>query len=157
MDALKRLVAIEEIKVLKARYFRCMDTKDWDGLATVFTPDAVFDLSQVNSVRHLITGEWQPPFDPSAVHTGKADVLNMIRTAVQSLLTVHHGHMSEIEIESDTRACGVWAMEDVIRNAPGQPEFRMQGYGHYHEVYERLATSWAIKRTKITRLYFSFA
>jgi hypothetical protein len=24
---------IEEIKQLKARYFRCMDTKDWDGYA----------------------------------------------------------------------------------------------------------------------------
>ena len=32
MDTVERLDAIEAIKQLKARYFRCMDTKDWDGL-----------------------------------------------------------------------------------------------------------------------------
>jgi hypothetical protein len=31
MDALARLVAIEEIRQLKARYFRLMDTRDFDA------------------------------------------------------------------------------------------------------------------------------
>ncbi len=39
------LLAIEEIKALKARYFRCMDTKDWDGFAALFTIDASLDVS----------------------------------------------------------------------------------------------------------------
>ena len=30
---------IEAIKQLKARYFRTMDTKDWDGFADVFAPN----------------------------------------------------------------------------------------------------------------------
>ena len=34
----EELDAIEEIKSLKARYFRCMDTKDWDGFQAVFAP-----------------------------------------------------------------------------------------------------------------------
>ena len=33
MDPLQRLLDIEDIRGLKARYFRCMDTKDWEGLA----------------------------------------------------------------------------------------------------------------------------
>ena len=37
------LVALEEIKRLKYRYLRCIDTKDWDGLADVLTADAVAD------------------------------------------------------------------------------------------------------------------
>lgn len=45
MSDLERLVAIEEIKNLKARYFRAMDTGDWDVLQTVFATDAVFDCS----------------------------------------------------------------------------------------------------------------
>ena len=45
MDAIERLDAVEQIKQLKARYFRCMDTKDWDGFAAVFGPDAVMDMS----------------------------------------------------------------------------------------------------------------
>jgi ketosteroid isomerase-like protein len=36
---------IEAIHQLKARYFRTMDTKDWDGLAAVFTEDVVIDMT----------------------------------------------------------------------------------------------------------------
>ena len=36
---------IEAIKQLKARYFRMMDTKDWDGLARVFTEDVHLDMA----------------------------------------------------------------------------------------------------------------
>ena len=45
MDAAEQLLAIEEIKQLKARYFRCMDTKDWDGFGQVFAPNAVLDVT----------------------------------------------------------------------------------------------------------------
>ena len=38
MDRLDRLEAIAAIHALKARYFRCMDTKDWAGLEAVFAP-----------------------------------------------------------------------------------------------------------------------
>ena len=31
MTTVDELLAIEEIKQLKARYFRCVDTKDWEG------------------------------------------------------------------------------------------------------------------------------
>ena len=31
------------------------------------------------------------------------------------LQSVHHGHMSEIEIISDTEAKAIWAMEDQVR------------------------------------------
>ena len=33
LDRVSRLEAIEAIKQLKARYFRAMDTKDWDAFA----------------------------------------------------------------------------------------------------------------------------
>ena len=42
-DPLQQLLDIEAIKQLKARYFRCMDTKDWDGFRDVFTVDAVLE------------------------------------------------------------------------------------------------------------------
>ena len=35
-DPARRLLEIEAIKQLKARYFRLMDTKDWKGFAAVF-------------------------------------------------------------------------------------------------------------------------
>lgn len=153
MDPLQRLVDIEEIRGLKARYFRCMDTKDWDGLAKVFAPDAVFDLREVSSVPNPLTGEWKPPYDDeSAVHRGHANVLKMIHDAVAHRVTVHHGHMGEIEITGEDTARGVWAMEDVVVNAPGGEPINMHGSGHYHDTYVRLAHGWAILTTKITRL-----
>lgn len=153
MDDLIRLVAIEAIRQLKARYFRCMDTKDWEGLAKVFAPDAEFDLTEVNSLPNPLTGQWTPPYTGEAdVHRGRAAVLAMIRGAVSPLVTVHHGHMGEIEITSETTARGVWAMEDVIRNALGAPPLEMRGWGHYHDTYVRLEGGWAIRTTKITRL-----
>ena len=154
MDDVKRLLAIEEIRQLKARYWRCMDTKDWEGLAQVFAPDAVFDLREVNSVRHPLTGEWTPPYgDDSVVHHGHAAVLKMIRDSVARLVTVHHGHMGEIEITSEITARAIWAMEDLIHNAPGEPRMFMHGFGHYHDTYVRLDRGWAIQTTRITRLY----
>ncbi len=43
MDTSERLLAMEEIRQTKARYFRFIDTKDRDGLASVFARDAVLD------------------------------------------------------------------------------------------------------------------
>lgn len=156
MDALQRLLAIEEIGQLKARYWRCMDTRDWDGLERVFAPDAVFDLREVDSVRHPLTGEWNPPYSgEEAVHRGHAAVLKMIRDAVTPLVTVHHGHMGEIEITSDTTARAIWAMEDLIHSAPGEAKVFMHGFGHYHDTYIRLDHGWAIQTTRITRLFLT--
>jgi hypothetical protein len=153
MDDLQRLVAIEDIRQLKARYFRCLDTKDWDGLARVFAPDAVFDLREVDSVRHPLTGEWTPPVgDDSAVYRGHAAVLTMIRDAVSHRVTVHHGHMSEIDVTGQNTARAIWAMEDVVLNAPGDARLFMRGTGHYHDDYARLPGGWAIIATRITRL-----
>ncbi len=36
---------VEAIKKLKARYFRLMDTKDWDAFRELVTPDVVVDVS----------------------------------------------------------------------------------------------------------------
>ena len=39
------LTAIEEIRSLKARYFRYMDTMDWESFAELFSADATMDTS----------------------------------------------------------------------------------------------------------------
>src|SRR5690349_10380392 len=39
------LVAADEIAELKARYFRFMDTKDWDAWGAVFAPHAMMDMT----------------------------------------------------------------------------------------------------------------
>ena len=123
---------VEEIKKLKARYFRSLDTKDWDAYRRVFTDDVVVDLAPAG-------GDVQHGIDA---------FMEYVRglTLVQS---VHHGHMPEIELTSDTTATGVWSLEDYNRWENGQDT---HGYGHYHETYEKVDGQWRIKTMRLSYL-----
>jgi len=127
---------IEAIKQLKARYFRMMDTKDWDGLAAVFTEDVEIDM----------TGEG------GGITSSVADYLPFLRRNIETVVTVHHGHMPEIDLTSPTTASGVWAMEDELWWPEGAPIAHLHGYGHYHETYEKTPGGWRIKTMTLTRL-----
>ena len=142
MEPVERLMATEEIKQLKARYFRCMDTKDWSGFEQVFAADAVMDMSS----------EMRDQTTRGGITRGAAQIAAMVRTVVGPVVTVHHGHMPEIEITSPTTARGVWAMEDKLRWPEGSPVRTIHGYGHYHETYERTDDGWRIKTITLTRL-----
>jgi ketosteroid isomerase-like protein len=143
MTDLDRLIAIEEIKQLKARYFRCMDTKDWAGLEAVFAPDAEFDMRGEAADKSKAA---------EGVVFGAANIATFIRNAVIDLLTVHHGHMPEIDVTSPTTAKGVWAMEDILRWPDGGPVKTLQGYGHYHETYRKVDGAWRIQSSRLSRL-----
>ncbi len=136
------LLAIEEIKALKARYFRCMDTKDWDGFAALFTIDASLDVS----------GEMRPEKSDDGVVRGRSAIAAFVQNAIDAVTTVHHGHTPEIEVTSPTSATGIWAMEDMLRWPPGAPVRALHGYGHYHDTYVRLDGRWLIASTTLTRL-----
>ncbi len=59
--------------------------------------------------------------------------------------TVHQVHAPEIELTSPTTATGIWALNDVVRLAPG---VNLAGYGHYHETYEKTDGQWRIKKRR---------
>ena len=143
MDQVEKLLAIEEIKRVKARYYRTLDTKDWDGFGDVFAPDAVMDMR--SEMRDGVTaGE--------GVTSGNREIAAFVKAAVDVVTTVHHGHMPEIELTSDTTANVIWAMEDKLRWPDGYPLKTMHGYGHYHETYEKVAGEWRIKTLRLSRL-----
>jgi len=151
MSPLDRLLAIEAIKQLKARYFRFVDTKDWDGIASLFAPDAQFTRSGAFNVLDPWRGSYRPPLPAEPdVKAGRAEIVEMIRAAVEHVRTVHHGHMPEIEILDDASARGIWAMSDEILDGDHRLVFR--GCGHYHETYERGAEGWLIKTARISRI-----
>lgn len=152
MTDIERLLAIEEIKSLKARYFRTMDTKDWAGLGTVFAPESVFDFRE--ATRDPTNPDPDLPVSES-VEGGEA-IVAAISAALEGINSVHHGHMPEIEITSPTTAKALWPMEDVIRAVDGERDFAFKGYGHYHETYERIDGEWRIKTSKLTRLRVAF-
>jgi hypothetical protein len=131
---------IEAIKHLKARYFRLMDTKDWEELIHVFSPDAVVDTSG----------------DGGDITQSAAEFLKLLRANIEDVTTVHHGHMPEIELTSATTARAVWAMEDQLWWPESSQLNHMHGYGHYLDAYEKTASGWRIKSMTLTRLKREF-
>jgi uncharacterized protein (TIGR02246 family) len=133
---LRRLLDIEEIKALKARYFRTLDQQDWDGFANVFTEDAVLEVP-----------------DAGVVERGGATIAASVSAALTNARTVHHGHMPEIEITGPDTARGTWAMFDYVEWPAGESgRVGMHGYGHYNEEYARANGAWRIAKTTLTRL-----
>jgi hypothetical protein len=143
MNAAERLDAIEQIKQLKARYFRCMDEKDWPSLNAVFAADLVADFRDSTGTR-----------DESLLTHGATLYIKNLAPILQNITTTHHGHMPEIDITSPTTATGIWAMEDLLWVGEGAPVpyKTMRGFGHYHETYEKIGGAWVIKTTRLSRL-----
>ena len=129
---------VEAIKRLKARYFRTMDTKDWAGMRTVFADDVVVDTTESGG----------------GAIAGADAFMAFLEETLRDVITVHHGHMPEIELTSETTATGIWAMEDHLWVSEGNPlPYRsLHGYGHYHETYEKVDGRWYIKTLKLTRI-----
>ena len=125
---------VEAIRQLKARYFRTMDMKDWGGMRQVFTDDVVIDTSEAGG----------------ALVTGADEFMAFLREALDGAVTVHQGHMPEIDLTSATTATGIWALNDIVIWPNGT---RLDGYGHYHETYTKGTDGWRITSSRLTRLH----
>jgi SnoaL-like domain len=137
MDQAQKLWEIDQLRNLKARYFRFMDTKQWEAWGDLFTEDCVLQYGG----------------GPRAVIHGRTAIVEFVRSALDSLVSCHHGHMPEIELLSDTTASGIIAMEDTLESKDGSKSFQLNGFGHYHEEYAKGADGkWRIKSSKLTRL-----
>jgi uncharacterized protein (TIGR02246 family) len=128
---------IEAIRRLKARYFRTMDTKDWEGMRQVFTDDVVIDTSEAGG----------------GVVRGADEFMAFLQEALAGTVTVHQGHMPEIDLTSGSTATGTWALNDIVIWPNGM---RLDGYGHYHETYEKGPDGWRISSSRLTRLHTGF-
>jgi len=140
MTDAERLLAIEEIKQVKARYFRCMDSKEWAGFEAVFAPDATADYTPPGG----------NPADWSS--SGAANIAAFVRKALEPAVTIHHGHMPEVEVTSPASAHAIFAMEDLIWWPEGSRRSTLHGWGHYHDTFEKSNGKWVIKTLKLTRL-----
>lgn len=138
MDRVERLEAIEDIRNLKARYFRLMDTRQWDELASLFTADL-----KVLTPDGAIYAEGGPVY---------ADGL---RVSLERAVSCHQGLTGEIEVADANNARAIWAMQDVIEWEDRHPRFGWKsivGRGHYHETYRKEQGAWRIATLMLTRL-----
>ncbi len=137
MSDLERLLALEEIKLLKARRDRAVDTKDWDTYLSLHAPD---HESKNDGFPHWKSAEEM--------------ITNVRQLLGPEKISVHHSHTPEISFLSPTKATGIWAMEDNIFWKQGEEDHWLRGFGFYHETYDKrdgkwLFTSRQLKRTHV--------
>jgi hypothetical protein len=161
MTDTEKLLAIEEIKQLKARYFQCLDCKDWSGFLEVFAPDVEFDLRNSFTAVDPISGASRVYGQPGLLSgldtsgwkmNGRDQIIANGAAQFAEVSTVHQGFNPQITIHGADQASGIWAMQDMLRFPPHGPIGEIRGYGHYHETYRRIDGRWVIQTTTLKRL-----
>lgn len=136
---IQRLKDIDEIKSLKSRYFRALDTKDWDALEETLHPDISTSYSNGKLVFH-----------------GPKEVTNYFNESMpKTEITLHQGHNPEITILSDTEAEGKWYLEDRLIFAEGNEYcgLQIEGSAIYTDKYVKVDGKWLIRETGYLRIY----
>jgi hypothetical protein len=138
LDRIAKLEAVEAIRNLKAKYFRCMDCKQWDELPSVFTKEM-----------RVVTPKGE------IYLAGGANYAASLQHSLTTSVSCHQGLTAEIEITGEDTARGIWAMQDVIvweDRHPKQGWKSILGRGHYHETYRLEDGAWRIDTLTLTRL-----
>jgi ketosteroid isomerase-like protein len=134
-QTVRRLAAIEEIKQLKASYFRCVDGKLWDEFATLFTDDLVVAFDETTSGAQ-----------------GREQFVAAVERHFTGSVSVHLSHDPEVTVLDGDHAKGVFPMFDLVLTQPDSGYESHTGYGHYHEEYRRVDGRWRISRSALTRV-----
>lgn len=132
MTPIDQLLALEEIRLLKARRDRAVDTKDWDGYESLHAED------------HFSDNDGFERWD-------RSEMIARTRAHLEHMTTAHHSHTPEIIFDSPTSASGIWAMEDqLFWTQSGEPHW-LHGYGFYHETYAKRDGRWVFTSRRLKR------
>ncbi|MFG2359030.1 nuclear transport factor 2 family protein [Streptomyces sp. NPDC048521] len=127
----QRLADIEDIRQVKARYFRYLDSKQWSQLAALFTA--------------------HPTIDVGAKYGSGEELAERTAALLGEAPTAHQGFLPEIQVHGD-RAEAVWAMEDYVSFPRGSSyKNGFHGYGEYRDTYKRINGHWYIDSTVLSR------
>jgi hypothetical protein len=134
LSPIDRLLAIEDIKLLKARYCRHVDEQDWEAYRALFLADA-----------HLEYG--------SGVFDSADEMVDFFRDLLRGGSSVHHCHTPEIELTGPAEATGTWALFDRVVLREGAAETSWSGYARYWETYQRVDGQWKIATLRVERFH----
>lgn len=133
MSDVERLVALEEIRRLKARRDRALDQKDWETFEATHWPEHVSDIDDLDAPKTI------------------AETVRDMSSHLANVDTTHHSHSPDITFTSPTEAVGIWMMEDMLHWNQGEEAHWLHGYGYYHETYEQRAGEWRVIHRRLER------
>ncbi len=135
--AIDRLVAIQDIEQLKARFMRCVDTKNLPCLRDeVFAPGAEIHFKGAD-------------YDISAV--GWTAIEKFYQDAFTTKkFGMHTAHTPEITVTGDT-ARGTWYLHDIFVNL--EANTTLQGSALYDDSYAKIDGQWRIMYSTYERLW----
>jgi hypothetical protein len=135
------LQAVEQIRVLKYRYFRALDFKEWVGFGSTLAEDATAHYGT------KVYGE------PLTLH-GRDAITDFMRENVSAeMITVHVASHPDIEVEGDVGQ-GSWCFEDTV--IVPEHDVLIRGAGYYRDRYVRTTEAgWLIAETSYERLFES--
>jgi hypothetical protein len=139
-EGLERLLAIEDIKTLRAKYCRSIDSHNFDRLREVLTEDFLLDMSPTGKV---LGSEVQPI-------EGRETVIGMMHKAFAPMkMLLHIVTIPEIEFQDEARATGVWRQETFIKET--RPELPGLGlaYATVFDTYRKEAEGWRIASVRV--------
>ncbi len=149
----ERLAAIEDIKQLKARYWRGVDSSDGALVRAILAPDC--ELDYIGCCTDPSSGQdFMPAMN--VVLKGRDSWISDA-FAKAGIITVHQGYQNEITVSDRSQASGIWVFADRFFLPPGGAFTRLTGYGHYHDTYTRADDGWKLQTTRITRLWVEVA
>ena len=133
---LQQLSDFEDIRTLKHRYFRGIDTADMALLAELFTEDLMVSYRGGTYTVAL---------------QGMANMLEFLANSFHSgAVAMHHGHMPEITLTGPDSAEGIWYLEDIFISL--ETDTHTFGSAIYKDIYRRENGAWKIARTEYDRI-----
>jgi len=123
----------DAIELLKYRYLRALDTKDWQAFADTLAED--------------VTGDYG-----DRLHfTNRDDLVEYMRSSLgPGVITEHRVTHPEIWIDGDA-ATATWYLQDRVIAA--EFNFMLIGAAFYHDTYRRTGDGWKISATGYDRTY----
>jgi len=131
------LVAIEQIQQLKARYGRCIDTRDLPCLRDeVFAADTELHWKGGDYEFHLVGWEQIGAFYAEAF--------------TPTRFGMHHSHHPEISVDGDS-ATGTWYLQDIFINL--EENTTLRGSALFSDRYAKRNGEWRIVYSSYRRLW----
>lgn len=137
-ERITRLEDIEAIRSLQAKYQRCLDIRDFDGLAECFAEDVVSSYG-----------------NGSMSYEGRDAVLNFLREAMTlKMPSSHLIHGGEIDVKDTSNATAKWYLEDFLLHR--KYKLKLHGAAIYDVDYIKTDGRWQIKSIGYKRCYEYF-